>query len=116
MFNPLHRVAWQALTFWLMCCQRGLKVVSVFIKIRAFNCVSTLNTRIAQINNLSLSARITFSAGLENAGCFAFAQRRFRVQKAMQSNAPKALQIQKPNKRFKSLASLTGTACRSPLT
>jgi hypothetical protein len=116
MFNLLHRAAWQALTFGHLYCLRGLKVVSVFIKIRAFNCVSTFSARIAQINNLSDSARITLSAGFKNAGGSAFVRRWFRVQKAMQSNAKKAVQVQKPNKRFKPFASLSGTACRSPLT
>jgi len=37
-----------------------------------FKWISSLNNRQAQINNLSPSARVTFSAGLQIAGCSAF--------------------------------------------
>jgi hypothetical protein len=49
------------------------KAFSLLNSIRALNGLPSLNNRQAQINNLSRSARVTFSAGLQIAGCSAFA-------------------------------------------
>jgi hypothetical protein len=49
------------------------KAFSLLNSIRALNGLSSLNNRQAQINNLSRSARVTFSAGSKIAGCSAFA-------------------------------------------
>jgi hypothetical protein len=49
------------------------KAFSLLNSIRALNGLSSFNNRQAQINNLSHSDRITFSAGLQIAGGSAFA-------------------------------------------
>jgi len=49
------------------------KEFSLLNSIRALNGLPSLNNRQAQINNLSHSTRVTRSAGLQIAGCSAFA-------------------------------------------
>jgi hypothetical protein len=69
----LYRFQYRFRVFTLYANQFHRKAFSLFNKIRALNALSSRNNRQAQINNVSRSARITRSAGLEIAGCSAFA-------------------------------------------
>jgi hypothetical protein len=92
------------------------KAFSLFNSICALNALPNQNVRQAQINIVSRSARVTFSAIFENAGGSAFVRRRSQVQKAivkMHTNAHDLKSLTNGSNR--SLRSL-GLAKASPLT
>jgi hypothetical protein len=91
------------------------KAFPLLNSIRALNALPSSNYCQAQINNVSRSARITFSAILKNVGGSAFVRRRFRAQEAIMQTHKNGARSEMPNKALKLFASLTGTAYRGPL-